>query len=184
MPINEKEKYDTGKEFEEDDSSDTRSEEGDEGAWALDEVADRSGSNTPAESIEDANELTDIFLRNHPPPANSAARPKLPCPVILSQRRPRGKKRGIIRAYAPVLEECGIDQATFLDFLKTSYHASKSSPWLNVINAAAGIVGFVPGPITMGVSIATQFAVGVAMNYRHDRGWLLGFCCFIFINMS
>lgn len=86
----------------------------------MDEVADRSGSNTSEESIEDANELTDILLRNHPPPANSAVRPKLPCPVILSQRRPRDKKRGFIRAYAPVLEECGIDQATFLDFLKAN----------------------------------------------------------------
>ncbi|CAD6442478.1 a59223a7-0601-4de7-930a-b5252c0e5b16 [Sclerotinia trifoliorum] len=167
VPINEKEKYEIEKELEDEDSSDTESEEGDEEAWALDEAANPSNPTTPSEEIaQNADELTNVFIRNHPPPAYSASKPKLPCPVILPQRRPRDKKRGFIRAYAPVLEDCGIDQATFLDFLKTFYHASKSSPWLNVINAAAGIVGFVPGPITMGVSIATQFAVGVAMELQ------------------
>lgn len=167
VPVNEKEKHELEKEYEHDDSSDTESEEGDEEAWVLDEAADRSGPVTPSEeSTQDANELVDVFVRDHPPPAYSAEKPKLPCPVILPQRRPRDKKRGFVRAYAPVLEDCGIDQASFLDFLKTFYHASKSSPWLQVINAAAGIVGFVPGPITMGVSIATQFAVGVAMELQ------------------
>ncbi|APA16254.1 hypothetical protein sscle_16g110240 [Sclerotinia sclerotiorum 1980 UF-70] len=167
VPINEKEKCEIEKELEDEDSSDTESEEGDEEAWALDEAANTSNPATSSEETsQDADELTDVFIRNHPPPAYSAAKPKLPCPVILPQRRPRDKKRGFIRAYAPVLEDCGIDQSTFLDFLKTFYHASKSSPWLNVINAAAGIVGFVPGPITMGVSIATQFAVGVAMELQ------------------
>lgn len=167
VPANEKEKYELTKEYEDDDSSDTECEEGDEEAWALDEAADRSSPATPYEEpTQDANELTDAFLRNHPPPAYSAATPKLPCPVILPQRRPRDKKRGFIRAYAPVLEDCGVDQAAFLDFLKTFYHASKASPWLEVINAAAGIVGFVPGTITMGVSIATQFVVGVAMELQ------------------
>lgn len=167
LQTNEKEKHEIEKESEDDDSSDTESERGDEEAWALDEAADRSGPTTPSEDpIQNANELIDVFLRNHPPPTNSDTKPKLPCPVILPQRRPRNKKRGFIRAYAPILEDCGIDQATFLDFLRTFYLASKSSPWLNVINAAAGIVGFVPGPITMGVSIATQFAVGVAMELQ------------------
>ncbi|KAM3074275.1 hypothetical protein ACMFMF_006292 [Clarireedia jacksonii] len=147
--------------------SDTDSEQGDEEQWALDEAADVPGPSTPSgESTQDAGKLIDIFLRNHPPPAPNSTQAKLPCPVILPQRRPRDKKRGFIRAYAPLLQDCGIDQATFLEFLETFYQSSKSSPWLNVINAAAGIVGFVPGPITMGVSIATQFVVGVAMELQ------------------
>ncbi|KAF7895508.1 uncharacterized protein EAF01_009470 [Botrytis porri] len=167
VPVNDKEKHELEKKYEHDDSSDTESGDGDEEAWALDEAADISDPATPSEEFtQDANELVNVFLRNHPPPAYNAEKPKLPCPVILPQRRPRDKKRGFIRAYAPILEDCGIDQAAFLDFLKTFYHASKSSPWLQVINAAAGIVGFVPGPITMGVSIATQFAVGVAMELQ------------------
>jgi hypothetical protein len=152
IPADTKEKHDfqTEEHDEEDSDSDTDSEQGDEEQWALDEAADRSGPSTPSgEPTQDAGKLIDTFLRNHPRPASSGPQPKLPCPVILPQRRPKDKKRGFIRA-----------------FLETFYQSSKSSPWLNVINAAAGIVGFVPGPITMGVSIATQFAVGVAMELQ------------------
>ncbi|PQE07702.1 FAD binding domain protein [Rutstroemia sp. NJR-2017a BVV2] len=169
IPADTKEKHDfqTEEHDEEDSDSDTDSEQGDEEQWALDEAAERSGPSTPSgEPTQDAGKLIDAFIRNHPRPASSGPQPKLPCPVILPQRRPKDKKRGFIRAYAPLLQDCGIDQATFLEFLETFYQSSKSSPWLNVINAAAGIVGFVPGPITMGVSIATQFAVGVAMELQ------------------
>ncbi|KAB8290187.1 hypothetical protein EYC80_011056 [Monilinia laxa] len=167
LPTSVKEKHEIEKEYENDDSSNTGSERGDEEYWALDEAADRSGPTTPSEDPpQNSNELIDVFIRNHPPPANSDTKPKLPCPVILPQRRPGNKKRGFIRAYAPVLEDCEIDQATFLDFLKTFYLASKYSPWLNVINVAAGIAGFVPSLVSMGVSIATQFAVGVAMELQ------------------
>jgi hypothetical protein len=65
-----------------------------------------------------------------------------------------------------VLEDCGIDQATFLDFLKTFHQSSKEDPWLNVVNLAAAGVGFAPSAIAMGVSIAVQFAVGVAMEVQ------------------
>jgi hypothetical protein len=58
-------------------------------------------------------------MRNNPPPQYSPSqgpiKGRLPCPVIIPQRRPRDKKRGFVRAYAPVLESCGIDQKTFLD---------------------------------------------------------------------
>ncbi|PQE05209.1 FAD binding domain protein [Rutstroemia sp. NJR-2017a BBW] len=169
IPADTKEKHDfqTEERDEEDSDSDSDSEQGDEEQWALDEAADRSRPSTPSgEPTQDAGKLIDTFIRNHPRPASSGPQPKLPCPVILPQRRPKDKKRGFIRAYAPLLQDCGIDQATFLEFLETFYQSSKSSPWLNVINAAAAIVGFVPGPITMGVSIATQFAVGVAMELQ------------------
>lgn len=63
-----------------------------------------------------------------PPPENLQ---RLPCPVIIPQRRPRNKDRGFVRAYAPILQDCGIDQEIFLQFLeyldvvnhvRTSYH--------------------------------------------------------------
>lgn len=56
---------------------------------------------------------------------------RLPCPVVIPQRRPRNKDRGFVRAYAPILRDCGIDQEVFLQFLeyldvvnhvRTSYH--------------------------------------------------------------
>jgi hypothetical protein len=150
---------------------DATSEEGDEEQWALDDAAEEQLGHTPSEeeSTQDANQLTDAFMRSHPPPAyaeSTQVRGNLPCPVILPQRRPRDKKRGFVRAYAPVLEDCGIDQATFLDFLKTFHAASKASPWLTVINIAAAGAGMAPSVIAMGVSIAVQVAVGTAMEVQ------------------
>ena len=49
---------------------------------------------------------------------------KLQCPVVIPQRRPGSKTRGFIRAYAPVLLDYGIDQETFLTFLKAFHKAS------------------------------------------------------------
>lgn len=157
--------------YQEHDDNDTASEEGDEEQWQLDEAIDEHLTHTPSEEepAQDVNQLTDAFMRSHPPPAYADSVQvggKLPCPVIIPQRRPRDKKRGFVRAYAPVLEDCGIDQATFLEFLKTFHTASKSSPWLQVVNIAAAGAGLAPSAIAMGVSIAIQFAVGVAMEVQ------------------
>ena len=104
-------------------------------------------------------------------------RAQLPCPVILPQHRPRDKKRGFVRAYAPVLEDVGIDQGTFLDFLRTFKKACEADGWLQAVNLAAFGAGFVPNPIAMGVSTAVQFAVGVAMEVqRLSRYTFLGTC--------
>lgn len=148
-------------------NDDVSSEEGDEEAWQLDE-ASRELVPTPSDEqgpAPDIKNITDAFLQKHPAPAY-APRAQLPCPVILPQRRPRDKKRGFVRAYAPVLEECRIDQDTFLEFLNTFQLSCQEDKWLQVVNMAAGIVGFVPGPITMGVSMGVQFAVGVAMEVQ------------------
>lgn len=68
-----------------------------------------------------------VKMAGHPPENPQ----RLPCPVIIPQRRPRNKDRGFVRAYAPVLRDCGIDQEVFLQFLeyldvvnhvRTSYH--------------------------------------------------------------
>ena len=145
------------------------SEEGDDEQWELDDAAEEHIPYTPTgeEPEQDANQITDAFMRTHPPPAYSPSEQaigKLPCPVILPQRRPRDKKRGFVRAYAPVLEDCGIDQATFLDFLATFSAASKASPWLNVVNATAAGAGLVPSGIAKGVSIGVQVVTRTAME--------------------
>jgi len=153
------------------DHEDATSEEGDEEQWDLDDAVEEQSPRTPSEEepTQDANQITDAFMQSHPPPAYSASeqlRGKLPCPVIIPQRRPRDKKRGFVRAYAPVLEDCGIDQATFLDFLKTFHDASKASPWLDVINIAAGAAGMAPSAIATGVSIAVQVVTQTAMEVQ------------------
>lgn len=46
-------------------------------------------------------------------------------PVILPQRRPRWKNHGFIRAYAPALRECDIDEEQFLDFTDNFHQTAK-----------------------------------------------------------
>ncbi|KAL1860882.1 hypothetical protein Plec18167_003836 [Paecilomyces lecythidis] len=99
------------------------------------------------------------------PPMPSEKIP-LTFPVIIPQRRPRKKARGFIRAYAPDLNPCGIDQDTFLHFLHNFDLASEASPWLKTIYTSAGIVGFIPGHITLAVSIAVQVAAGTAIELQ------------------
>jgi hypothetical protein len=152
-----------------DDDDDSLSEEGDEEQWELDEAV--SYPEPRDDAPEDIGQLTDTFMANHPPPAytpreTGPTQGKLPCPVIIPQRRPRDKKRGFVRAYAPVLADCGIDQATFLDFLVTFYKSTKEDKWLQVVNISAAIAGLAPNPIVMGVTIAVQVAVGVAMEVQ------------------
>jgi hypothetical protein len=71
-------------------------------------------------------------------------RGRLPCPVIIPQRRPKDKERGFIRAYAPALLECGIDEATFLNFIDSLNQATKVSPPFEVDFALIDkpIIGF------------------------------------------
>lgn len=155
----------------EEDGDDVTSEEGDEEQWDLDDAIEAETPSTEDAPVARSNDqIIDTFMQAHPPPEYKETAPyprgNLPCPVILPQRRPRDKKRGFVRAYAPVLEDCGIDQATFLDFLKTFHQSSREDPWLNVVNIAAAAAGMAPSAIAMGVSIAVQFAVGVAMEVQ------------------
>ena len=123
------------------DEDDPEEADDDEAHWELDEATDpdppaydydyspsvrgefddanpESGEDKP-----DVHKLVQKFLASHPAPTHPLGR--LPCPVIIPQRRPRTKSRGFVRAYAPVLADCGIDQDTFLEFLKTFHKASQ-----------------------------------------------------------
>ena len=119
----------------------TSEEENDEADWELNDAAEeQTAANTPRVIDEHNLEVSPLgekdrqhyvdkivvsFIGQHPPPSYSQRPSKLPCPVIVPQRRPRDKTRGFIRAYAPVLSECGIDQTIFLQFLETMDKASK-----------------------------------------------------------
>lgn len=86
----------------------------------------------------------------------------LPYPVILPQRRPNDKSRGFVRAYAPDLGKYkGIDETTFLSFLKEFHKSSQASGWFTVINVAAMGAGLAPSAIAMAVSMS----VGAAATY-------------------
>jgi hypothetical protein len=148
---------------------DSLSEEGDEEQWELDEAVPYPEFHDDNAPTEDIHVLTDTFMRNHPPPSYTPGprqvQGKLPCPVIIPQRRPRDKKRGFVRAYAPALADCGIDQETFLEFLKNFHASTKEDKWLRVVNVSAMIAGMAPSAIVMGVS-------GVAMEVQRRHRYI------------
>ncbi|KAF2796343.1 hypothetical protein K505DRAFT_300412 [Melanomma pulvis-pyrius CBS 109.77] len=165
----------------EDDATDSDLED-DEIAWRLDEAAEAAeeqsltkgdtekkyeaeGEALPEYKVEG---LVDSFVAHHPapPPAYSPPNGKLSAPVVLPQKRPRNKGRGFVRAYAPMLAECGIDQQTFLEFLDGFDKSTHASQYLTVINGAAMVVGMVPEPIIMAVTISVQVAVGTAQELQ------------------
>ncbi|KAF2796883.1 hypothetical protein K505DRAFT_270583 [Melanomma pulvis-pyrius CBS 109.77] len=111
-------------------------------------------------------ELVHNTLPMTPSVVPSGQRPRLPYPVVIPQRRPGTKTRGFARVYPPDLNSLGIDQDTFLRLLKNFQTASQASPWLHALFISAGVVGLVPGAITLAVSISVQVAAGVAIEVQ------------------
>ncbi|KAF3392658.1 hypothetical protein F1880_008641 [Penicillium rolfsii] len=148
----------------------------DEAAWELDDMAERvrlptydeSEATVIAESEDVKVKKEEEMVRELVRKAGSPPHPprRIPCPVILPQRRPRNKDRGFVRAYAPVLAECGISQEVFLQFLEDWDKASKASPWIDVVFLAAGIVGFVPDVAAQVVSVVVQVVAGTARELQ------------------
>lgn len=111
----------------------------DEAAWELDDMAGRLAPPSYADSVASARAagegeseqakvkreeqmIRDIVRMAGPPPQSTQ---RIPCPVIIPQRRPRNKDRGFVRAYAPVLDSCGVSQDVFLKFQQDWLVASK-----------------------------------------------------------
>lgn len=94
-----------------------RKDEPDELIWELDDVeAEEAPPPNPFSDSKDGKDLMDRFLKMHPEPSVEM-KGQLEAPVCIPQRRPRHKTRGFVRAYAPTLQACEIDEATFMDFL-------------------------------------------------------------------
>jgi hypothetical protein len=105
------------------------------------------------------------FIQTHPL-ATTTSTPKtsdchLPCPVVIPQRRPGNKTRGFVEAYAPALEQFGIQQDEFISFIRATNKAVRASRWLSAIQLAAVGTSFVPNPIAMGASVAVQVVAAV-----------------------
>lgn len=116
------------------DSADHQDGQGqDEAVWELDDMAERlrpPSEETPGnESEEEKVKKREAMVRSLASMAGPPPRPtqRLPCPVILPQRRPRQKDRGFVRAYAPVLADCGISQDVFIRFIEDLDAANKVS---------------------------------------------------------
>jgi hypothetical protein len=130
----------------------------------LDNDFESDSQEEAATSQQNAELALDNFIRAHPRPGAApalAAVPRLRCPVVISQRRPGNKERGFVKAYAPDLEPFGIDQDSFIDFIRAINRASQASKWLVAIQVAAAGTSFVPNPVALGVSTAVQIIAGV-----------------------
>ncbi|KAB8233741.1 uncharacterized protein BDW43DRAFT_274975 [Aspergillus alliaceus] len=143
--------------------------------WALDELQDELCQEEPSDSedqpkkkIRNPAKLADDFLKRYPPPpSGSAPAGRLPLPVIIPQRRPGVRVRGFVRAYAPDLQACGIDQDTFMDFLVTMTRAGRAPQWMGAANLTAAAAFALPGhAIGCGVGFAIQVVNAIAMEMR------------------
>ncbi|KAB8218028.1 hypothetical protein BDV33DRAFT_193084 [Aspergillus novoparasiticus] len=158
----------------------------DEAVWELDETAQQvrlptyeelepataaTGQTEEAKEEEKENMVRGLVQMAGPVQAVQ----RIPCPVIIPQRRPGNKDRGFVRAYAPVLADCGINQDVFLNFLEDFFQASKASPWIEVVYVAAGIVGFFPETAAQITSIIVQTVAGTAreIQSRHRANTFL-----------
>ncbi len=143
-------------------------EQADEEDWALDDASVELSAEPPAyeemvpglfTTKSATNVTSEIALTQTMKP--------LPYPVILPQRRPQSKSRGFVQAYAPLLGECkGIDEATFLNFLKEFHKESQASPVFQAVNIAAMVAGSAPSVIAMAVSMSVQAAMRTAIEVQ------------------
>ncbi|KAJ5126516.1 hypothetical protein N7448_007295 [Penicillium atrosanguineum] len=143
--------------------------------WALDEAQEELAhplkENVSKEPVDEAR-LANRFISAYPAPPPYTLHsplPQLSAPVVLPQRRPKNRTRGFIRAYAPALGACGIDQAMFINFLDTAEKACQASPWLNAINLASIATTFLPSVTGIAVSIAIQIATDIAIAVEGRR---------------
>lgn len=140
--------------------------------WDLDEAQDQviadKGEVVDKPATKSVRELEDEFIKAHPPPQNIAGAPRaqLSLPVVLPQRRPKDRARGFIRAYAPVLENVGIDQAQWLEFLDIFQKSSAADPWISAINMAQFATIAIPHGIGIAVGIAIQLITNFAIEMQ------------------
>ncbi|PYH88398.1 hypothetical protein BO71DRAFT_391674 [Aspergillus ellipticus CBS 707.79] len=139
--------------------------------WELDEAQDQlRGAPPPPAYSEQIDNITlaETFARQYPlPPAYQ--KPVLPYPVLLPQRRPKDRSREFVRAYAPILNDFGIDQNIFLDFLETSNKSCQAAGWLGLINLAGLATMALPSSIAFAVSLAIQMVTDAAIEMDGRR---------------
>ncbi|GKU17249.1 unnamed protein product, partial [Fusarium langsethiae] len=148
--------------------------------WELDDtqtelLSNPNGEPSSSQTAQNDTDLATIFIREHGltnPPTGQ----RLEMPVILAQRRPKNRSRGFVRGYAPILEDVGISQETWLDFLDKFDAASMASPWIQVINFAEIGGLFVPFAPSIAISAAVYLTIEITkdMHSRQNTNKFLG----------
>ena len=129
-----------------------------------------TSSKESAENAFDERHFIDSFINNHPPPPYHMQQSSgvLSMPVIIPERRPGSKTRGFVRAYAPVLYDAGIDEATWIEFLQGFEKSIGQNKWFHVANAAVWVAGKIRMAVE-GISIIARF-VTMAIHLAIEGG--------------
>ncbi|KAI4766422.1 hypothetical protein E4T52_00883 [Aureobasidium sp. EXF-3400] len=148
----------------------TTPHEADEEAWGLDEAQDDIISPETMDPNESTDPITlaEAFLLRLPSSLPPATHQKLPYPIIIPQRRPTDRSRGIITAYPPILSTRSISQATFLDFICTFNKSTQATKWIAALNLASIATVMLPTVTSILVSMAITAATTAAMELQ---GW-------------
>ncbi|KAJ4327647.1 hypothetical protein N0V84_001897 [Fusarium piperis] len=149
-------------------SGDAKARPEEDAQWELDEAQDEllPQYEPPREMGSTPNLGQDLFSR-YPVPPYAETPGKLSQPVILPQRRPKTRRRGFIRAYAPALNDTGITQDMFLEFLETFHTSTQASPWIDAINLAAMPLSLIPHfPMVVGLAIQATLMVAKDIQNR------------------
>lgn len=141
-----------------------------ERTWQLDEAQDAVVNETKPhknkQGTANPDKVIAAFLQRVPPPNPNGPVGRLALPVAIPQRRPKDKSRGFIRAYAPDLENVGIDQTSWLDFIETLNEASLANPWIQAINLVGLAASPLPTITSQAISIALMVATNAAMEVQ------------------
>jgi hypothetical protein len=148
-----------------------------EEAWELNEAQDEITNSPEARETDEPTDpitLANAFIsRLAPSPSPSSQRQKLPFPIIIPQRRPKDRSRGMIAAYPPILSTRSIDQPTFLDFLETFNKSTRATKWIAALNLAS--IGTIWLPtvtsilVSMAITAATTAAMEVQGRYKTNK---------------
>jgi hypothetical protein len=145
----------------------------DEETWELDDVHDKEFPEDKALFGEDGvptEQILTAFFKRYPEPPSYPSTGRLPAPVILPQRRPQSNTRGFVRAYAPSLQTCSIDQKMWLDFLTGFHKAIKMTPAFHVTNLAVGTTAItlqaVSGPCLPVTAAALAIHISIEASRR------------------
>jgi hypothetical protein len=149
-----------------------------EEAWQLDEAQDEITNSPEAREPNESTDpitLAEAFISRLPlsPSPSPPTRQKLPFPIIIPQRRPKDRSRGMIKAYPPILSTRSIDQPTFLDFLSTFNKSTQATKWIAALNLASIGTIWLPNVtsilVSMAITAATTAAMEVQGRYKTNR---------------
>ncbi|KAL2682861.1 hypothetical protein Neosp_007319 [[Neocosmospora] mangrovei] len=149
-------------------SGETKARPEEDAQWELDEAQDELlPQYEPPQETGTTSDLGQDFFSRYPAPPYMENTSKLSQPVILPQRRPKTRRRGFIRAYAPALNDTGITQDMFLEFLETFHKSTQASPWIDAINMAAMPLSLIPHfPMVVGLAIQATLMVAKDIQNR------------------